>query len=232
MSSREALPDLCIGVKRGTYRIHDPDAEAANAAYVTVRREALQRDRWTCRHCDFASAPEKPAKPGSYEESGFLEIHHLDNNHANNAIENLATVCPFCHEVHHAGNAGHADRATLIWLPEMKHEDLHRLCHAIFAAIHLQNRWASEASTIYGLLSARESKAPEPLKGLKTLGNALARLDEAHYARRCEVLAPLKLLPRQAAFQRHIAYWAEKSWASIPDWDQLLPAHMRQKLRT
>lgn len=230
MSGLAALPDLCIGVKRGTYRIHDPDAEAANAAYVTVRREVLQRDKWTCRHCDFASAPQKPAKPGSYEESGFLEIHHLDDDHANNRVENLATVCPFCHEVHHAGNAGHAERATLIWLPEMSHEDLHRLCHAIFAATHLQNKWAQDATMIYSLLSARESKVPEPLRGLKTLGNALARLDEPHYARRCEALAHLKLLPRQAAFQRHIAYWSEKAWASLPDWEQLLTPNMRARL--
>jgi intracellular multiplication protein IcmJ len=224
MAERNALPALCIGVKRGTYRIHDPDADAANAAYVTARHDALQRDRWTCRHCDFASAPAKSAKPGSYEESGFLEIHHLDNNHANNESSNLATVCPFCHEVHHAGNAGHAERATLIWLPEMRHEDLHRLCHALFAAMKLENKWAEDSSAIYGLLAARESKVPEPLRGLKTLGNALARLDDAHYARRCEALGGLRLLPRKSSFDRHIAFWAEKAWASIPDWDQLLSA--------
>ena len=40
---------LCIGVKRGTFRVHDPDAEVKNLAYVAARLDALRRDKWTCQ---------------------------------------------------------------------------------------------------------------------------------------------------------------------------------------
>ncbi len=219
------MPDvqpLCIGVKRSTFRVHDPDAESKNAVYITARSEALRRDKWTCSWCKFASNPTPNAKPGSYEESGFLEEHHLDDDHGNNDPNNLATACPFCHEVHHAGNAGHMDRATLIWLPEMSHEDLHRLCHAVFAALHLRNKWEPFARSIYMQLAARESRVPTSLRNLKILGSALSRLDDHEYAQRAQSLSSLRLLPRIASFDRHVAYWSERAWGTLPDWDALL----------
>lgn len=215
---------LCIGVKRATFRVHDPDTESKDIAYVAARLEALRRDKWTCRWCDFASAPTQNAKPGSYEESGFLEVHHLDDDHGNNVPENLATACPFCHEVHHAGNAGHLERATLIWLPEMSHEDLNRLCHATFVAMHTHNNWETLAQAIHMQLAARESQVPDPLRNLRVLGSALSRLTDAEYQGRAAALGGLRLLPRPKAFERHVAYWADRAWNALPDWDALLAA--------
>ena len=34
-----------------------------------------------------------------------LELHHIDNNHNNNALENLQILCPNCHSIQE-GNAG------------------------------------------------------------------------------------------------------------------------------
>ncbi|NNM65720.1 MAG: HNH endonuclease [Burkholderiales bacterium] len=215
---------LCIGVKRTTFRVHDPDAESKDVAYVAARQEALRRDKWTCLWCDFASAPAPGATPGSYEESGFLEVHHVDDDHGNNTPANLATACPFCHEVHHAGNAGHLERASLIWLPEMSHEDLNRLCHATFVAMHSHNRWETLAHAIHMQLAARESQVPGPFRNLRVLGAALSRLTDEEYANRAGALGGLRLLPRPKSFDRHIAYWAEKAWTALPDWDSLLAA--------
>ena len=49
-----------------------------------------------------------------------LEVHHVDNNHANNAPANLAALCRYCHAVFHAGF--HAQRgrgiASRWWLAD------------------------------------------------------------------------------------------------------------------
>ena len=34
-----------------------------------------------------------------------LELHYIDNNHNNNALENLQILCPNCHSIQE-GNAG------------------------------------------------------------------------------------------------------------------------------
>lgn len=222
MAEAAAVAPLVIGVKRSTFRMHDPDADVKNADYVNARSEALQRDRWTCRWCQFASSPGEKCRPGTLEESGFLEMHHLDDDHGNNDLSNLATACPFCHEVHHAGNAGHLERAVLIWLPEMSHEALHRLCHASFAAIKLNNAHAQDAKSLYMQLAAREARVPEALRNLKTLGTALSRLPKDDYAHRAQALSGLRLLPRMDVFVRYIDWWAQRAWAPITDWRAML----------
>ena len=73
-----------------TWRAHDPRAAKADSDFRRVRPLILRRDRYTCQGCG--------AQP-----KNRLEVHHLDNNHHNNRMGNLISVCKYCHAVFHSG---------------------------------------------------------------------------------------------------------------------------------
>ena len=54
------------------------------------RKEALKAYPKLCAYCSFGI-------------EGVLEIAHLDQNRENNAIDNLAPMCPTCHKMHDIG---------------------------------------------------------------------------------------------------------------------------------
>ena len=41
-----------------------------------------------------------------HEDKRVFDVHHKDGNHSNNSPDNLETVCPTCHRLHHLGIAG------------------------------------------------------------------------------------------------------------------------------
>ena len=47
----------------------------------------LERDAWTCGDCG--------------RKGARFEVHHVDGNRENNAIENLITLCRGCHQLRH-----------------------------------------------------------------------------------------------------------------------------------
>mgnify|MGYP006356149721 FL=1 len=50
----------------------------------------LVKDRLTlCEECGYKDCP------------GILQVHHRDDDHSNNAVVNLAVLCPNCHARHH-----------------------------------------------------------------------------------------------------------------------------------
>lgn len=123
------MAELIPGVSRNTFRDHDPQAEAADAAYRAKRPAVLQRAQYTCQACGVKSA-------------GGLEIHHKDCNHANNAEENFSPQCVFCHPVNHIGElASRLTRADeselagsvsqLAYLPDLQQSDLSHLMRTI-----------------------------------------------------------------------------------------------------
>jgi 5-methylcytosine-specific restriction endonuclease McrA len=45
----------------------------------------------------------------NHQSKARLEVHHIDGNPLNNALENLVTLCNFCHrDEGHAASGGHA----------------------------------------------------------------------------------------------------------------------------
>jgi hypothetical protein len=220
---------IVLGIKRGVYRIHDPDKEVADAAYAAVRRSVIARSGCRCTACTFTSVPDEKAPATSYEASGFLEAHHLDDDHSNNEPGNLAVQCPFCHEVHHAGNAGHLDRVLPIWLPALSHEDFHLMMHLLFAVRRMgalkgqglppgytvTGEWLAEADRVYAGFRRLNEQLPEQLRDARVLGTALGRLPNEKYRQRDRFLGGIKLLPIESAFERHIDYWTKNAWPKI-----------------
>ncbi len=229
----EPLPPLVVGVKRSLWRLHDPEREDADEQFRAARRSVLERDRYTCRYCGFATIPKREAPPGLREASGFLEVHHLDDNHANNRPQNLVTVCPFCHQVFHCGNAGQRDAAQVIWLPWLRQEDLNLLVNCAAVALVRGNDAAQEANTLMTWLEYQEgpvvSLYGEAMAHADALGTALMGIhkeDPALYAERRRVLWGVRLLPKVDAFERAVKWWAERAWLPETQWEQIYRAWM------
>lgn len=117
MASNDLLP-LVLSVKVSNWRMHDEDSEAADHEFKHVRLRALERDKRTCRFCGF-QAPK------------YQEVHHLNDDHADNRLSNLVTACGFCHSVQHIGLAGKNKEAVLAWIPEISQARLHHLVRSI-----------------------------------------------------------------------------------------------------
>lgn len=197
----------------------DSHAGEADRRYATIRAAVLKRDRYTCAFCGFAAKK-------------YQEIHHLDDNHGNNAPANLATACPLCHAAFHLGMVGIKNAGLIIWCPEYSQAEINTLSRAIFVAVENKGVQEDAARTLYNALETRAIVTEERLgKGASSpaaFGKGLLDLKPEAYATRGERLHGFRLLPRRAAFHGPIAYWASepKLFGKYPDekWERLLVA--------
>lgn len=75
MNNKERICPLC------DFRVNSQWDLDRHLTTHTPRDRALYRDNYSCQICD---------------QSGNV-IHHLDGNNQNNSLENLVTLCGFCH---------------------------------------------------------------------------------------------------------------------------------------
>ncbi len=131
-----------IGVKRSTWRVHDPHARAADATFTAARGEVLTRDGGKCCACGFHGR----VSGGS----AGIEVHHVDDNHHNNALVNLASLCWLCHSYFHVGLVGIQRRGRLVAMPEVSPIEFNQLQRIVwFASWQL-----SEGSVIENAISS------------------------------------------------------------------------------
>lgn len=128
------LPLLLPGVKGSRYRRDDPFAENTQEDFAAIRMKVIERDHFTCVYCGLQTQGNEDAPGYTLEASGGLHVHHIDDDHNNNAESNLISVCPLCHMSHHIGFAAARGYCQFIYLPEIRQEDLNILLHCIAAA--------------------------------------------------------------------------------------------------
>lgn len=150
--AQPTLP-IVLSVKARNWRQNDEASEDADAAFKNVRRKALERDDNTCRFCGFRA-------------HSWQEVHHLNDDHADNRLENLVTACIFCHMCHHIGRAGLNDEASIVWLPEISQA---RISHLVRSSLVAQ-RWAEPYIT-----NARHG-APSLVQAAKFIADAAKSL--------------------------------------------------------
>lgn len=197
---------LVLSVKCLNWRMDDSDSELHDAEFQRVRKKALERDKNSCRFCGFTSL-------------SYQEVHHLNDDHSDNRLDNLVTACSFCHMVQHIGLAGKNKEASLVWLPEISQGDLNHLVRALLVAQHPgayasapprraaramptgpspeQQRISEVARATMSALRDREYEAERRFltSDPAVLGNALKLLPDEFYERRAETLSGLRLLP-------------------------------------
>lgn len=115
--------ELAFGVKTQMYRSGDPDAALADSDFKGMRERVINRDEWRCQACGC------PSSPAEGKPSGGFEVHHRDNNHHNNDISNLVTLCPLCHGIFHIGWTARQRSGHFIWLPEISQANLNLFIH-------------------------------------------------------------------------------------------------------
>lgn len=181
--------------------MNDHGAAEADSEFRNVRRTVLQRDDYKCRFCSFRALK-------------WQEVHHRNNDHADNRPNNLVTACSFCHMVQHIGLAGKNNEAVLIWLPEIPQDRLHHIVRTILVA----NRWAevtlssprrrpdiinaskemSDASrSLFAKLRDREEGAVRHIgtSNALELANILLSMPDEAYDKRADFLRGVRLLP-------------------------------------
>ena len=100
MPDGPAVIVLAPGVKApSSWRRDDGATKRADMVFSQARKLALRRARGRCQGCA--------------GEGMRLEVHHCNNDHGDNSLENLAALCRYCHAVFHAGfHASEAEGAV------------------------------------------------------------------------------------------------------------------------
>lgn len=188
---------LILSVKCENWRMNDMNSDDADAEFSIVRKQALERDKHTCQFCGFKNLR-------------YQEVHHSNDNHADNRKENLVTACTFCHLVQHIGFAGLKEEAILIYAPEIPQDILHHLvrtsmvCQRVYMTEnsrkeeHMDFRKAADAAVNFmNALKERASAAQDKIgtSDPHELANVLMMLPENHYVRRAAKLEGIRLLP-------------------------------------
>lgn len=219
------LPPLIPGVKLGVWRRDDPQRQENDREYALIRRSVLERDSFTCQWCSFQSVPDRKAGGSTLLASGYLEEHHLDDNHANNDKSNLATICPFCHMVFHIGFAGHQGRAKMIYMPWLTQEQLSLLVNGLAVAVSRGGELGDDAESLLIWLNALDGPIAQTFGDAMTdpasLATALMGLHKKNpklYAHRNRALAHVRVLPAYQMFDTAVQWWSEKSWIPSQKW--------------
>lgn len=212
------MAELIPGVSRNTFRDHDPQAEAADAAYRAKRPAVLQRAQYTCQACGVKSA-------------GGLEIHHKDCNHANNADENFSPQCVFCHPVNHIGElASRLTRADeselagtvsqLAYLPDLHQSDLSHLLRTIghvLASAQASEEEKADAKILHASL-LEYSHYIESVWGSSKAGHFAIAMKEVSgpvYAARAEPMKGLRVVFALGVVVKQAKKFSEE-FASLP----------------
>lgn len=176
-----------------------------------LKKAVFDRDKHTCQCCRFKS--EK-----------YQEIHFLDNDRKNLAMDNMATVCIFCHQCFNLDLVTQMRSGVLIWLPEMSQADLHHLARAIYVARISQGPMAEAARKTLDALMARREEAKRRIQTDDPYVLSMVLKDyltSRHYGERGEKLEGIRLFPldrrliKEAElefnqFPQILAFWRSK----------------------
>jgi len=223
----QKLPALVPGVKLNLWRRDDEHSMDHDREYALVRQAVLERDRYTCQWCGFSTVGDSKADPKSYRASGYLEVHHIDDNHSNNDRKNLATICPFCHAVFHIGHTGHNRKAKIIYMPWMRQEDLNLLVNCLaVATVRNEAKTFEDAQEMFVWLQAYEGPAiekfGEAVSDPALLASALVGLLKKNpkaYRLRRRALRDLRVLVYPEKYLSAVTWWAQHSFAPGKKWE-------------
>lgn len=176
-----------------------------------LKKSVLDRDQNTCQCCGFTS--------GKYQE-----IHFIDRNSGNLRLDNLATVCVFCHQCFNLDLTTKMRSGVLIWLPEIEQHVLHDIARAIYVARISQGPMAEAARKALDVLMARREEARRRIQTDDPFVLSMVLKDfltPKHYAERTAKLEGIRLFPLDRRiikegelefnqFPQILAYWRSK----------------------
>lgn len=224
------MPELVLSVTRPSMRIipHVGHGARKDAALADAREDVLGQPRFArrCVFCDYQFG----------RVADECELFHLDGDHGNNRIDNLAPACMYCHAPAHLDLVSKRwpdHPGQMIWLPELSQAELSSLLQAIVFALSIQQT-ASQAAqkpasleeltqlpiapyAVYMRLSARAAQVEAPVPGAakvrdgmskpSVMARVLAAMSDEDYARREQLLAGIRYLPPIEPLIESAAQW-------------------------
>lgn len=220
------IPSIKIGK-------HRESSEGFDEEYIEARINSLEKYRYKCQKCGFVTSPDREADKSSSAASGYLEVHHIDDNHENNSPDNLLPLCPFCHMIFNVGFAGYQEMFSVIFLPTVTQANLNILSNCLMVAMNRakknrerQKIIESNANSLYITLESFQDQAVkiygESVKSPKLFGAAvfqLSRKDFRLYKERHKAFAGLRLLPDKEKFSDAVDYWSKYCWLNGKRWE-------------
>lgn len=201
------MRDIVLSVKRSSFRSDDAFSVDHDKEFQKVRNKILARDKNSCQFCGFFS-------------DKFQEVHHIDDDHSNNSLDNLITTCSLCHMCHHISFAGLKDMGTLIYLDPKEgitQAEINSLCRTLWMMEESKNEQVkSVAIEVYFRLYYRSTQIKARLgdSNPMTLGEYLMSLSDDDYNNRREMLSGIYLLPSRDGFKKQFRHWL-KSYKGV-----------------
>lgn len=184
-------------------------ARKAQKAFLAFAKKVHGRDNNTCQFCGF-------------QAMSHMEVINLDQDYANNVIDNMVTSCPLCTQCWFLEKVGQEEfgGGTLIYLPEVSQARLNGLCHVLFCAMSNASTYYADAQTIYRELKLRNTPVEkyfgEGMSDPAVYGRAIL---DSHVERTLDkglaLLENMRLLPSRSKFKGIVDQWAQAAAVSI-----------------
>lgn len=193
------MHELKLAVNLSGWRVFVRRKE--DRAFQPVQKKVFERDRYTCQYCGF-------------QAKEFQEIVNLDNNYANNTLNNLITACCFCTQCLFLQAVGLDEMGggQLVYLPEISQNDLNSFCHVLFCAMDNNTGYQDSAQSIYRSLKFRsqivENKFGSGTSSPTIMGQMIIEYRAQFPKEKMDILNDLRLLPSQAKFKVQLDAWA------------------------
>ncbi len=111
---------IILSVKRETWRQADENVVPIDEEFKRMRKSRLQMDDHTCQFCDWRSTTHQ-------------DVHHVNDSHDDNSLDNLVTACNLCHACHHIGFASLDGAGVMILMTDVTQATLNKLMRALYA---------------------------------------------------------------------------------------------------
>lgn len=197
----------------------DPNSDPENRDFRELMRTRLARFQMQCSGCGFKDVGTK-ALP-----EGFLGVHHLNHNHADNRPDNLFPICVICHDILHIGFAPDHDRGeVLIGDDLLSQVELTNIVRTCMVAAHNQQGYAESAEAMYAQLrdslwASTRAVMPAAYTGsVRSFGEMLqSGFYDSQISGTSAALSRVRYLPRLTGYQSAAGHWAATTYAAIPE---------------
>lgn len=196
---------LTISAKRGKWRDRGGiEASGDDKSFATRRPQALSRDGGRCRFCGV--------------KLSRMHVHHKDDDHANNELQNLMTVDDLCHAVNHVGLLGKS--GVIAYLPALSQEDISHLTRAMLVVIARGGKMAELAKALGEHLFLGFAGPVEDVFGSSNpsdFGNALLLMGDSSYNSRSMPLRDVRVLFRLGDLSKNTGDIGKSIYPNSPD---------------
>ncbi len=220
-------------ISRDSFRAH-ASTRVIPVEYLKNRPLVLQRDNFTCQGCAFSVTSsghfESRVSPASDEYSKYLTIHNINGDHEDNKLSNLATVCPFCHNVFHYGCAGDLADSKLIFYPWLSQAEINLMTNLLISCqVNPSSPYIETASILFDHLDSHSIYAESRRmfeQGMSDTGPVVSALlsviqkNNEAIPRTEELLAGLRVFPVAATFSKAAKVW-NGEWISEDEWSRI-----------